>query len=305
MTTVVIDIRRFMDEGLDNDDKYRMVEDEFLAVAQQFTAHLHAAEYKRQEKMAKSRNAQTIQSISRPVVGKMPDQTKRKANGVELAKKQSKSLATLLGKGGKDRQDSDSDDGDGLPYLGTTLHGLMDSPRRKAVSLRTMAPAAKTTRSAAGFKKPAGTSNPASIYSPPSKKSDNNLSLAKPEHDGSTETSDDDYDLDAPVPAPKLTKTEPHSSFYSSSSTNSATRPSQVTSTKATIPSTKPISFLSRTIVKQEGEPQLTLNPTQKGRDMGDSIPRVSRVERARRMKEQNEKGKTTTKKLDIIPSFL
>ncbi len=37
-----------MIDGLEDDDKYRMVEDEFVATAGTFTAHLHAAEYQRQ-----------------------------------------------------------------------------------------------------------------------------------------------------------------------------------------------------------------------------------------------------------------
>jgi hypothetical protein len=36
-----------MEVGLDKDDRYRMVEDEFLEAAKMFTQHLHAAEYQR------------------------------------------------------------------------------------------------------------------------------------------------------------------------------------------------------------------------------------------------------------------
>lgn len=119
---------------MEYDDKYRMVEDEFLTVAKRFTVHLHAAEYKRQQKMVKSRNADTINSISRPVTGKMPAHTKRRTEAVARAKTQKAALEGALGKKAEDASD-DSDDGDGLPYFGTTLHGLMDSPRKKAASL--------------------------------------------------------------------------------------------------------------------------------------------------------------------------
>src|SRR5271168_4042924 len=104
-----------MNEGIDHDDKYRIVEDEFLSVAQRFTVHLHAAEYKRQQKMVKSRNADTINSISRPVTGKMPDQTRRKVEAVARAKTQKTVLAGLLGKGvGSGDVSDDSDDAVGL-----------------------------------------------------------------------------------------------------------------------------------------------------------------------------------------------
>ena len=109
-----------MKEGLEHDDKYRMVEDEFLSVAQKFTVHLHAAEYKKQQKMAQTRNAETITSISRPAVGVMPDQTKRRVEGIERSKKQRNAIGGLLDKN-KATLSDDSDSGDGLPYVGTSM----------------------------------------------------------------------------------------------------------------------------------------------------------------------------------------
>ncbi|KAH8602039.1 hypothetical protein B0O99DRAFT_680189 [Bisporella sp. PMI_857] len=143
----------FMQEGMEYDDRYRMVEDEFLTTAQRFTVHLHAAEYKRQKKVVKTRKAETITSISRPVTGKMPDQTRRRVESVKRAMKQQSTIDNLLGK--KHQADNSESDTD-LPYIGTTLHGLMDSPRRKSASLATVRPIAVATRSAAGFDKPAG-----------------------------------------------------------------------------------------------------------------------------------------------------
>ena len=199
-----------MDEGLDQDDKYRMVEDEFLSIAKKFTVHLHAAEYQRQKKLARSQNAEKINSISRPVAGRMPDQTRRKIESVTRANNQLTTLQEFLGKQSETAGDSDnSADGDALPYIGTSLHGLMDSPRRRASSLAKIGPTATTTRAAAGFRKPAAHAKPhlkAMSQSPPKAAVD--LSQAQNligQSDSLTESSYDDDDLDAPIPAPKLT----------------------------------------------------------------------------------------------------
>ncbi|KJZ79859.1 hypothetical protein HIM_00573 [Hirsutella minnesotensis 3608] len=57
---------RFM---VPDDDRYRMVEDEFLHTAQRFTTHLHRAEYSRLKALARSHHASTISEMARPVVG--------------------------------------------------------------------------------------------------------------------------------------------------------------------------------------------------------------------------------------------
>ncbi|KAL2259567.1 hypothetical protein VTK26DRAFT_6719 [Humicola hyalothermophila] len=117
----------FMIEGIDHDDRYRMVEDEFLAVAGDFTRHLHAAEYQRLKNLAKSQNAETIQNISRPVTGDMTDLAKRRQ---DVLGKQRSGLAKVLGKRPA-RDDSPP------PQPPTSLQGLMNSPRKKAVPLTT------------------------------------------------------------------------------------------------------------------------------------------------------------------------
>jgi len=141
---------------MEHDDRYRMVEDEFLSIAQRFTVHLHVAEYKRQQKMVKARKADDISTISRPVTGVMPDHTRRKVNSVAQAKAQGNAIQILAEKKKAEqaRDDSDSDDGIQLPYVGTTLHGLMDSPRKKATSLAHLKGVKVATRAAAGYKKP-------------------------------------------------------------------------------------------------------------------------------------------------------
>lgn len=60
----------FMREGFAHDDAFMMVEDEFLSVAKTFTQHLHHAEYVRFKKLARSRGADVLEEIQRPVDGR-------------------------------------------------------------------------------------------------------------------------------------------------------------------------------------------------------------------------------------------
>lgn len=120
-----------------DDDKYRMVEDEFLSIAQLFTNHLHRAEYNRLETLAKSHNAATIRSLERPVVDSQTKVAKRRAKEINRVTKQRR----LLG----DKYDVE------LPWIGTSLQGLMESPSKAAKMIRPF-PTNKTgTRAAAGF----------------------------------------------------------------------------------------------------------------------------------------------------------
>ncbi|KAL2177087.1 uncharacterized protein P884DRAFT_243956 [Thermothelomyces heterothallicus CBS 202.75] len=122
----------FMIEGIDHDDMYRMVEDEFLAVAGEFTRHLHTAEYQRLKGLAKSQNAETIQNISRPVTQEMTDLVKRRHAALDMAARQRKGIAKTLRK----RATSiDSDEEEPSRRPATSLQGLMDSPRKQNVPL--------------------------------------------------------------------------------------------------------------------------------------------------------------------------
>jgi hypothetical protein len=116
--------------GIDNDDMYRMVEDEFLAVAGEFTRHLHTAEYQRLKGLVKSENAETIQNISRPVTGEMTDLVKRRHAALDTAAKQRKGIAKALGK-----RVAGSADKEQPRRPATSLQGLMNSPRRQTVLL--------------------------------------------------------------------------------------------------------------------------------------------------------------------------
>ena len=299
---------RFMDEGMDRDDKYRMVEDEFLTVAQKWTVHLHAAEYKRQEKMAKARNAETISSISRPVTDRMPDQTRRRVDGVARSKFQRSALEGLLGKKAA-ADDTDDSDADELPYIGTSLHGLMDSPRTKAASLSNVGSAKTATRAAAGFHKPAQskTDTTRRISSRSPALTNDRLPDYGPNHqlDESTASSDEDDDLDAPIPAPKL---EPI-----------------LRTSKPTLPSTsRPIASSSATVTHSSGptkrsslvQSQVTIASVESALPSFTNVDRptaltdvsrrrAKRQELARVEKEKRGKEEQKKKKRDIIPTFL
>ena len=125
--------------GLENDDRYRMVEDEFLHTAQKFTAHLHRAEYNRLKTLAKSQNAETIREIERPVVAahSMPWLTKRRQLEASKAKKQ----RGVPGAGSANER------------LPTGLSSLLESPRKERTGkIRSYAAEVPNTRAAAGFR---------------------------------------------------------------------------------------------------------------------------------------------------------
>ncbi|KAI0456494.1 hypothetical protein F5B21DRAFT_153949 [Xylaria acuta] len=139
----------FMVEGIDGDDRYRMVEDEFLATAQRFTAHLHAAEYKRLKAASELENAQMIKNISRPVVGQVTDLVKIKQEKKALIQKQRLAARKL-------RRDGSGDESTGTDDLNDSwqkhsLYGLMESPGKRAKRLDRLPSAPSVTRAAAGF----------------------------------------------------------------------------------------------------------------------------------------------------------
>lgn len=153
-----------MHEGLDRDDIYIMVEDEFLAIARTFTQHLHHAEYMRLKALAKNRNASADAAISRPVdsITAMRAETKKRK---EAEAREARNKATLdqLKNPAVDaqRQNSESDLSDldvegryGGHWKGTALHGLMSTgPRKNQTSLTGLQNVKSSTRAAAGFSK--------------------------------------------------------------------------------------------------------------------------------------------------------
>ncbi|KAJ9423799.1 hypothetical protein QL093DRAFT_1306299 [Fusarium oxysporum] len=130
---------RFMRPGLDHDDRYRIVEDEFVNMAHQFTLHIHASEYNRLKNLAKHQNADTIREIERPVVGAPTLLTRHRQEDVRRNAKQRK----LLGNDANEKKDS--------PYVGSSLQGLMESPRKEHKWISTGLADTAATRASAGF----------------------------------------------------------------------------------------------------------------------------------------------------------
>lgn len=278
-----------------------MVEDEFYSIAHHFTAHLHAAEYKRQVREVKTRNAEAIKSISRPVMGIMPDQTRRKVESVNRSSAQRKALEGWLGKTVDDMSD-DSDTG-ALPYVGTTLHGLMDSPRKRAASLLKAGSIAITTRAAAGFKKPTAKEKFAIIVpDSPSSKYVPTSGTIDEEQAGTTESEEEDDDLDAPILALKLVADKKISSKHSASMKTPAKIQDPITIPRTLTGSARTPTQKSGLIQKPVARSSITLD-----RLMVHSSdqPRVSEVERTRRHRPRQELEDQNDKKLEEIPSFL
>ncbi|KAJ5178267.1 uncharacterized protein N7500_000966 [Penicillium coprophilum] len=140
----------FLIEGIQHDDGWVMVEDEFYAVAQTFTQHLHHAEYLRRRKEVKAQNAAGMKEIKRPTDSRTPvsNEVERKREAEALRERQKAGLAQI-GYGAVSEKDEDGDEDDER-WAGTHLHDLMTSPR-KTRSLAGMYGPKSSTRAAAGF----------------------------------------------------------------------------------------------------------------------------------------------------------
>jgi hypothetical protein len=137
-------------EGLEHDDAWVMVEDEFYAIAQTFTQHLHYAEYVRRKKEAKAQSSAEIDAIERPTDGQtpMPKELQQKKEAEARAARQKAGLDNVIGQG--DKNDTDDDDDDDDSWAGTHLYGLMTSPSKSRSLLGTHT-LKSSTRAAAGF----------------------------------------------------------------------------------------------------------------------------------------------------------
>lgn len=195
--------------GLNADDAYRMVEDEFLAVAHTFTVHFHAAEYHRLMAVMRERQADPTFETTRPVVGRMDKlKTRRHAASQRLATRRA-GLSAVAKSSSQNRPRS-------------SLQGLMESPHKPLPSLAAFAPVTGKTRASAGFGISPKSANPPSSSSRAADPSHRRL-LATPSprrsqahrfrrdvlEDGhpATDTGDssddtDDNDLDAPLGPP-------------------------------------------------------------------------------------------------------
>jgi hypothetical protein len=224
-------------EGLDKDDAWIMVEDEFYAVAQTFTQHLHYAEYVRRTKEAKARNAASLGELDRPTDGRtaIPKNVQRKHEVEELAARQKSGLGQVLGGNADEHEDTE----DEKMWAGTHLHDLLTSPR-KARSLAGVQTIKSATRAAAGYgQAAASTSSQARVTSgdePPSP----SMAAVVQRMDVDEETAmDEDDDLDLEVttaPAPVRRQSGNRSGQASSSVSTDKTRSAE----KPTVSSSKP-----------------------------------------------------------------
>jgi hypothetical protein len=126
-----------------------MVEDEFYAVAQTYTQHLHYAEYHRRMKEVKAENATILGDIERPTDNRtpLPKDVERKRKHEDVKERQKAALAHVEDA----KANVNDDDDDDKLWAGTHLHGLMTSPR-KTRSLASLHTLKSSTRAAAGFR---------------------------------------------------------------------------------------------------------------------------------------------------------
>ncbi|KAK8250502.1 hypothetical protein HDK77DRAFT_480455 [Phyllosticta capitalensis] len=147
--------QEFMRDGLDGDDVWVMVEDEFLDTARIFTQHLHHAEYHRLKRLAQARNTSAIQNMSRPVDprSKMSIECSKKREGQRRTEKQAKALQAMGSEDVEVGRNSDDSEDDATPWMfDPHLGGLMaGNPPSSSQQLAKLAGSKSNTRAAAGF----------------------------------------------------------------------------------------------------------------------------------------------------------
>ena len=197
-----------MREGLEHDDIYIMVEDEFNAIAKTFTPHLHHAEYVRLKNIAKNKNIEDILSVVRPVdsITLMRADTKRRRIQEAKASKQKAELDRVGARAASKRpnttsSDESEDESQAIdePWIGTTLQGLMNSPSRKQTSLTGLQSVKSYTRAAAGYSKPRGSPEDVRKFdlAPKRRMAQSPTTMQYAASDHEIETSVDDDDLDS------------------------------------------------------------------------------------------------------------
>ena len=141
---------RYMIPGPTADDQYLMVEDEFLAVAQTFTAHLHHAEYQRLKRQAA---ANPTTPIFQPTEH-MRVQARRKIEARNLRARQKSALKDVTSGAGAGMAVSDEEAEEGQedePWQGTSLAGLMTDMSSQKTALVGLEKIQSSTRAARGF----------------------------------------------------------------------------------------------------------------------------------------------------------
>ena len=193
-----------MKDGLDGDDIYIMVEDEFHAVAKMFTQHLHHAEYMRLKNLAKGRTASTVATISRPVdpITAMRPETKQKKQAETRDIRTNAALQQIKSSAARPASDDDSglSDADNAPWRGTALQDLMTvSPTKNQISLTGLHGVKSSTRAAAGYSKAASKPSQPKVKAIDLRPNSVKPASSKPTHsEGSTVDESSTDDLDAP-----------------------------------------------------------------------------------------------------------
>ncbi|KAF5228155.1 hypothetical protein FANTH_14577 [Fusarium anthophilum] len=289
---------RFMRPGLDHDDRYRIVEDEFVNMAHQFTLHIHTSEYNRLKNLAKHQNADTIREIERPVVGAPTLLTRHRQEDVRRNAKQRK----LLGTDANQKKDS--------PYVGSSLQGLMESPRKEHKWILTSLADTAATRASAGF-------NSQKISPLRSKQGINSSSVKKRQipFGDDDETDDEGGDLDLTTPSrtavkktartthmssPAMPRSAPRTAFSTPRTLKSAMNTTSRPGSSVKRPTTAPGGSEARKITKSRDAQE----------DIDDDDPFGINKRRIQRQKSREQFRKTEVKtpskpSLDDIPSFL
>ncbi|KAF4972659.1 hypothetical protein FSARC_808 [Fusarium sarcochroum] len=287
---------RFMRPGLDHDDRYRMVEDEFLNMAHQFTTHLHRAEYNRLKSLVKHQNADTIREIERPITGAPTLLARQRQETARRIAKQRKLL-------GSDANEKDT------PFAGSSLQGLMESPRKEHKWISAGLADAAKTRASAGFDSQKISPIRMKQISRPSSAKKRQLAVADDD-----ETDDgDDLDLATPSRTP-ITKAARTTQTSSPAMSRSAPRPTfstpRVLSTVLNN-APRPGSSVKRPTTAPGGtETHVTTKRRNVRDDVDDDDPFGINKRRVQRQKSREQVHRTEEKapaksSLDDIPSFI
>ncbi|KAH7249013.1 uncharacterized protein BKA55DRAFT_691122 [Fusarium redolens] len=288
---------RFMRPGLDHDDRYRIVEDEFVNMAHQFTLHIHTSEYNRLKNLAKHQNADTIREIERPVVGAPTLFTRQRQEDVRRNAKQRK----LLGNDANEKKDS--------LYAGSSLQGLMESPRKEHKWISTGLADTAATRASAGFNSQRISPLRLRQGSKPSSAKKRQIPL------GDDDVTDDGDDLDLTTPSrtattkaartthtssPAMPRSTPRTAFSTPRALKSAMNTTSRPGSSVKRPTTAPGGSEARKITKGRDVQE----------DIDDDDPFGINKRRIQRQKSREQFRKTEEKtpsksSLDDIPSFI
>lgn len=181
-----------------------MVEDEFHAVAQSFTQHLHYAEYVRKKKEAKTQNEATMRALARPTDGSaMLEDTRKRKDAEAMTARQRAGVEQLEGDSEKKLEEMEETQEEKDAWAGTFLYDLMTSPRRARSLVDPGALGVRSsTRAAAGYSKPRGQSRQVHGSPTPPKDDGRRPSLEE------TASEDDDLEMQGnpralEIPCPK------------------------------------------------------------------------------------------------------